>query len=65
MKPKVKVNVGDYVSERIEGHSGKMSGIVIYVHPKGLYYTAEFVGPTGLTFRESFTGVRYLTTAYR
>lgn len=62
---KLDVKVGDYVHERIEGISGKMSGIVIYVHPKGRYYTAEFVGPTGLTFRESFTGVKYKTTSYK
>jgi len=62
---KLNVSVGDCVREHIEVQKCKMSGIVIYVHPKGRYYTAEFVGPTGLTFRESFTGVRYLTTSYR
>lgn len=63
MKPKV--NVGDRVSEHSEIHNCTMSGIVVYVHPKGRYYTVEFVGPTGLTFRESFTGVRYFNTPYR
>ena len=62
---KTNVSIGDRVSEFVEIHNRTMSGTVIYVHPKGRFYTVEFVGPTGETFRECFTGVRYKTTSYK
>lgn len=55
-KPKVKV--GDIVMERLMFDKGKSTtpykGTVIYVHPEGRFYRAEFKLPGGKV-RESFS----------
>lgn len=59
------MNLGDKVKKRcqwteIEGANPKMKkheiavGTVVYIHPRGRFYTLEFVFPRG-TFRESFS----------
>ena len=61
------MNVGDKTKKEIrwievqEGPRGRVTvkqrgeaiGTVVYIHPKGRYYTLEFTFPDG-TFRESF-----------
>jgi hypothetical protein len=53
------MNVGDQVKVRLDyGMQGSINnpvetGRVIYIHPEGRYYTAEFRFEKG-TFRESF-----------
>jgi hypothetical protein len=61
------LKVGDVVKKRIScsdtsGTNGALdmervvrTGKVIYVHPRGLFYTAEFNLPDG-TIRESYRG---------
>lgn len=53
-----KVKVGDIVHERLMFDKGKSTtpfkGVVIYVHPKGHFYRAEF-DVSGHKIRESFS----------
>lgn len=53
-----KVKVGDIVMERIQFDKGRSTipykGTVIYVHPEGRFYRAEFELPGGKV-REAFS----------
>ena len=53
-----KVKMGDIVMERIQLDKGKSTipykGTVIYVHPEGRFYRAEFQLPGG-KIREAFS----------
>lgn len=47
------IHLGDTVTRRIEATDRKATGTVVYIHPEGRYYTAEF--DLGLyKIRESF-----------
>lgn len=35
-----------------------MTGVVVYIHPRGRFYTLEFTCENGTKFRESFKLVR-------
>lgn len=56
------MKLGDKVTERV-GYNPfglsvvqdvLMTGEVVYIHPQGRYYTAEFTCENGKRFRESF-----------
>lgn len=55
---KTNVKVGDIVREKLMFDKGKSTqlyeGVVIYVHPEGRFYRAEFQLPGGKV-RESFS----------
>ena len=36
------IQLGDTVTRRIEATDRKATGTVVYIHPEGRYYTAEF-----------------------
>ena len=57
MKREVKepVKIGDKVTERAETIGRTLTGVVVYIHPEGRYYTVEFKNGEG-HFRESFVG---------
>lgn len=47
------IHLHDTVTRHIEATNRKATGTVVYIHPKGRYYTVEFY--LGLyKFRESF-----------
>ena len=56
------MKLGDKVTKLVGynpyGVSGEpdrlMTGEVVYIHPRGRYYTAEFICGNGKRFRESF-----------
>ena len=58
----MQIKIGDKVTELVGynpwGTSGQpdrlMTGEVVYIHPRGRFYTAEFTCENGKIFRESF-----------
>lgn len=54
---KVKLVPSVLVDECNHKGSKPLKGTVVYVHPKGRFYTVEFPCPFGRSFRESFAGV--------
>lgn len=57
------MTVGDKVTERpyfscayglMDNLSGLRSGVVVYIHPQGRFYTVEFTSDRGNSWRESF-----------
>ena len=52
---KEQVKIGDKVTERAETIGRTLTGVVVYIHPEGRYYTVEFKNGEG-HFRESFVG---------
>ena len=60
------MKLGDKVTEKAGynpyGISGApdrlMTGRVVYIHPRGRFYTVEFACENGVKFRESFKLVR-------
>lgn len=49
------MKIGDKVTERAETIAKTMTGVVVYIHPAGRYYTVEFQNGKD-RFRESFMG---------
>ena len=49
------VKIRDKVTERAETISKTLTGVVVYIHPEGRYYTVEFQNGES-RFRESFMG---------
>ena len=49
------MRVGDKVTEIVETIGKTLTGMVVYIHPEGRYYTAEFRTDKG-RFRECFMG---------
>lgn len=47
------MKIGDKVTERAETIERTLTGVVVYIHPDGRYYTVEFKNGEG-HFRESF-----------
>ena len=49
------MKIGDKVTEMAETTGRTLTGVVVYIHPEGRYYTVEFKNGEG-HFRESFVG---------
>lgn len=49
------MKIRDKVTERAETISKTLTGVVVYIHPEGRYYTVEFQNGES-RFRESFMG---------
>lgn len=53
-----KIAIGDTVRKRVDAIGMRLTGRVVYIHPKGRFYTVKFTSRLG-SFCECFTEKEY------